>query len=87
MTLVAKEATYVGLIYALCKRLGLGYRVEPYAVVIGSGNLIALPKPRVAKEVEDAAILMKAIRLEVDSPYWRANGRGGALGGSAPAAA
>ena len=53
-SLVAENAKYIDVIYAICKRLGLGYRLEPYAIVIGPGHLIKLPKPS-GPEAKDLA--------------------------------
>ena len=54
-TLRLREAAH-----ALCARLGLGYRIEPHAVVIASGSRIRIPRP----PSREAAKAAERIRTE-----------------------
>ena len=66
ITVRVKGVTYTNLFHAICKRLGLGYRIDPYAVVFGSGNKIALPVPKTAEAAAEAEAFSKAIKLDLD---------------------
>jgi len=63
-SLQAKDVLYSDLLYAISKRLGLGYRIERHAIVIASGNKIGLPPPK----TEGAVALSKKIKLDLELP-------------------
>ncbi len=45
ISLKADNVGYTDFIYAICKRLGLGFRLDSNALVIAGGNHIKLMKP------------------------------------------
>lgn len=66
ITVRVTGVAYTNVFYAICKRLGLGYRIDPYAVVFGSGSKIALPTPRTAEAAAEASTLSRSIKLDLD---------------------
>ncbi|GEP44482.1 hypothetical protein [Brevifollis gellanilyticus] len=59
-SLVADDVRYKDLVYALCHRLGLGCRMDPFAVVFGPGGKIAKPTAR-----KSAVELARKIQLHL----------------------
>ncbi len=63
-SLVADEVEYRDLVYALCHRLGLGCRMDPYAIVFGPGGKIAKPRARGKEAMELAGKIQLHLTLD-----------------------
>lgn len=63
-SLVAEDVEYFDLFYAICNRLGLGYRMDSHALVFASANQIAQPHARSEASVKLARQIQLHLTLD-----------------------